>query len=136
MFSTTTTTTTTKPRDSTIPYTITKSIMTIMITMTRRDTYTKTDTIKVYYFNYATCITYIVMDSVVVVVVSAAFVAASVTYAVVPRVLYWEFVVDADIAFDTDVVVVVESVVAAVDFGTGGGVVVFVFVWSPYACRI
>ena len=99
--------------------------MTIMITMTRRGIYTKTDTIKVYCFYYATCITYIVMDSsVVVVVVPAAFVAASVTYAVVPRVLYWEFVVDAYIVFDTDVVVVIEFVVAAVDFETGGGVVV------------
>ena len=62
-----------------------------MITMTRRGTYTKTDTIKVYYFYYATCITYIVMDSVVVmeVVVPAEFVAASVTYVVVPQYSYW-----------------------------------------------
>ena len=87
MFSTTTTTTTTtKPIHLTIPYTITNSIMKIMITMMRRGTYTKTDTIKVYHFYYATCITYIVMDSVVVVVVVvlSAFVAATVTYAVVP----------------------------------------------------
>ena len=33
----------------------------------RRGAYTKTDTIKVYYFYYATCITYIVMDSMVVI---------------------------------------------------------------------